>query len=211
MVYELFQDLDGFSLDDYQPFSDISEGMSEIVHFVHAAVEEDGKQFRHEDGDIYVVASGETGQIEQRFSTDRDAAIDVENVELLGLDHPTVVDYMQQYRQIPETEVGIRVQSDDSRSGVLSIWHVTTQGEKGETRNQMLTLAVDGDGQRVPTWEKQADRIFQLPPSNSNGKAHLELLTDTLEPMIHRELVHRGFLAENRGYDARLVAWVEIC
>ena len=28
--------------------------------------------------------------------------------------------------------------------------------------------------------------------------------------MIQRELVHRGFLAENRGYDARLVGWVEV-
>ncbi len=209
VVYELFQDLDGFSLDDYQPFSDTSEGMNEIVHFVRTAVEEDGKRFRHEDDGIFVVAS-ETGQVERRFSSDRDAAIDVENVELLGLDHSTVVDYMQQYRETPETEVGIRVQSDDGRTGVLSVWHVTTQGEKGETRNQMLTLAVDDDGQRVPVWEKQADRIFQLPPSNANREPNLELLTDTLEPMIHRELVHRGFLSENRGYDARLVAWVEV-
>jgi len=37
-----------------------------------------------------------------------------------------------------------------------------------------------------------------------------ELLTDTFEPMIQRDLVHRGFLAENRGYDARLVGWVEV-
>jgi hypothetical protein len=117
---------------------------------------------------------------------------------------------MQQYRETPEAEIGIRVQSGDDRTGVLSIWHVTTQGEKGETRNQMLTLAVDDDGQRVPSWEKQADRIFQLPPVNSNGEARLSLLTDSLEPMIHRELVHRGFLGENRGYNARLVAWVEI-
>ncbi|MEO2035595.1 MAG: hypothetical protein ABGZ35_26250 [Planctomycetaceae bacterium] len=74
----------------------------------------------------------------------------------------------------------------------------------------MLTLAVDEDGQRVPAWEKQSDRIFQLPPSNANRESNLEILTETLEPMIHRELVHRGFLSENRGYDARLVAWVEV-
>ncbi len=74
----------------------------------------------------------------------------------------------------------------------------------------MLTLAIDRDEQRVSTWEKQADRIFQLPPANTNSEAHLNLLTETLEPMIHRELVHRGFLGENRGYDARLVGWVEV-
>jgi hypothetical protein len=74
----------------------------------------------------------------------------------------------------------------------------------------MLTLAVDDAGQRVPAWEKQTDRIFQLPPANTNGETLLNLLTETLEPMLHRELVHRGFLGENRGYDARLVGWVEV-
>ena len=210
VVYELFQDLDGFSLDDYQPFSDTSAGMNEIVRFVRTAVEEDGGQLRHEDGDVFVVSSAESSAIEQRFSTDRDAAIDVENVELLGLDHPKVVQYMQQYRTVPETEIGIRVKSDNDRTGVLSIWHISTQGDKGETRNLMLTLAIDRDGQRVPAWEKQVDRIFQLPPANTNGETQLNLLTESLEPMIHRELVHRGFLGENRGYDARLVGWVEV-
>jgi len=209
VVYDLFQDLDGFSLDDYQPFSDTSEGMNELVQFVRAAAEEDGKQFRHEDGDIFTVA-GDNGAVEQRFTTDRDSSLDVEDVELLGLDHPTVVSYMERYRETPEADVGIRVQADDGRKGILSIWHVTTQGEKGETRNQMLTLAVDEHGQRVPIWEKQADRIFQLPASNANRESNLELLTETLESMIHRELIHRGFLSENRGYDARLVAWVEV-
>lgn len=210
VVYDLFQDLDGFSLDDYQPFSDTSEGMNELVHFVRTAAEEDGKQFRHEDGDIFVVAAGDNGAVERRFTTDRDSSLDVEDVELLGLDHPTVMSYMEQYRETPETEVGIRVQADDGRKGILSIWHVTTQGEKGETRNRILELAVDKEGQRVPAWEKQADRIFQLPPANTNGTTQLEVLTETLEPMIHRELVQRGFLAENRGYDARLIGWVEI-
>jgi len=175
VVYELFQDLDGFSLDDYQPFSDTSEGMNEIVRFVRTAVEEDGGQLRHEDGDVFVVSTADSGAVEQRFSTNRDAAIDVENVALLGLDHPKVVQYMQQYQTVPETEIGIRVQSDDDRTGVLSIWHISTQGDKGETRNLMLTLAIDRDGQRVPAWEKQADHIFQLPPANTNGETQLNL------------------------------------
>jgi hypothetical protein len=37
-----------------------------------------------------------------------------------------------------------------------------------------------------------------------------DLLTKTLEPMIQRELVHRHLLAENRGYEARLIGWVEV-
>jgi len=44
----------------------------------------------------------------------------------------------------------------------------------------------------------------------ANAEPQIDLLTETLEPMIQRELVHRGFLAENRGYDARLVGRVEV-
>jgi hypothetical protein len=74
----------------------------------------------------------------------------------------------------------------------------------------MLTLAVDDEGQRIPSWEKQADRLFQLEPASADSEPQVDLLTETLEPMIQRELVHRGFLAENQGYDARLVAWIEV-
>lgn len=209
VVYELFQDLDGFSLDDYQPFSDMTEGMDELVRFVRAAAEDEGKSFSPEDNGIFAVSTPGNGE-PLRFTTDRDASIDLENIDLLGLDHPVVVQYMERFRKASEEDIGIRVRSDDDRTGVLSIWHVTTQGDRGETRNQILTLAVDEAGQRIPSWEKQADRLFQLDPVASDREPQIELLTETLEPMIQRELVHRGFLTENRGYDARLIGWVEV-
>mgnify|MGYP003146038200 CR=1 FL=1 len=209
VVYELFQDLDGFSLDDYEPFSDTSEGMDEIVRFVRTAAEDEGKTFRPEENGVFAISAPDNGP-QLRFTTDRDASIESESIDLLGLDHALVVEYMQQFRNLPDQQIGIRVQSNDGRQGVVSIWHVTTQGDRGETSNHMLTLAVDSAGQRIPVWEKQADRMFQLPPASTNSEPQVELLTNTFEPMIQRELVHRGFLAENRGYDARLIGWVEV-
>jgi hypothetical protein len=73
-----------------------------------------------------------------------------------------------------------------------------------------LTLAIDQAGQRIPSWEKQVDRFYQLPSATSSRVAQSDLLTKTLEPMIQRELVHRHLLAENRGYEARLIGWVEV-
>lgn len=209
VVYELFQDLDSFSLDDYQPFSDTSEGMDEIVRFVRAASEEGGGSFRPDTNGTFVISASESSE-PMRFTTDREASLRSEKIALLGLDHSLVVQFMQRFRDLPDDEIGIRVLSNDGRTGVLSIWHVSTQGERSETRNHMLTLAVDDDGQRIPCWEKQADRLFQLQPALANAEPQKELLIETLEPMIQRELVHRGFLAENRGYTARLVGWVEV-
>lgn len=209
VVYELFQDLDGFSLDDYQPFSDTSQGMDEIVRFVRAAAEEDGNDLRIEGGAVYVTKTSDGGE-SFRFTTDRNTSIESDGTDLLGLDHPLVLQYIQRFRDLPYDQIGIRVRSDDGRVGALSIWHVTTQGERGETRNHLLTLAVDSDGQRVPSWEKQTDRLFQLEPASINSAPQIDLLAETLEPMIQRELIHRGILGENRGYDARLVSWVEV-
>ena len=49
-----------------------------------------------------------------------------------------------------------------------------------------------------------------LPPALDVLRQPAERLTETLEPMILRELYHRGFMGEQRGYDAKLIGWVEV-
>jgi len=210
VVFELFQDLDGFSLEDYQPFSDTSEGMSEIVRFVRTAVEEDGQHLQEVEGDVLAVTADDNGAPDVRFTTEREESLRREDVALMGLDHPLVVSYMNRYRNLPPEELGIRVQSDDGRKVVISVWHVTTQGKRGEIKTTLLPLAVDNEGQRLPAWERNVDRMFQLQPASKNAETTKHLLADTLEPMILRELTHRGFISEHRGYDAKLIAWVEV-
>lgn len=133
-----------------------------------------------------------------------------EDLELLGLDHPLVVSYLQYYRDLPPGDIGVRVKSHASRSGALSIWHVTTQGDRGETRIVILPLSIDNDGQRVPAWERHIDRLFQSPPSANCSAARHHLLIDTLEPMMHRELLHRCIISEHRGYDFTVIRWVRV-
>jgi|GEM_PF-5293617 len=78
-------------------------------------------------------------------------------------------------------------------------------------RHQMLTLPVDADGQQIPSWEKQVDRLSQHRPATSGREPHTELLTKrNLEPMMQRELVHRALLPEHPAYEARLVGWAEV-
>jgi superfamily II DNA or RNA helicase len=209
VVFELFQDLDRFTLDDYQPFSDTSKGMGELLGFLQGAVREDGKRIDESDGLLAVLAEG-SDRPEVRFTTNRDQSLTRSDVELLGLDHPLFASYMTRFRSLPPQEIGIRVRSTDGRNGVLSLWHVATQGERGEIRTAVLPLAIDHQGQRIPSWERQIDSLFNLPPSNAHGEPRNELLTKVIEPMIQRELHHRGAIGENRGYDARLIGWVEV-
>jgi SNF2 family DNA or RNA helicase len=210
VVFELFQDLDRFSLDDYKQFSDTSEGMSEVVRFLRVALEEDGKRLVETSDGLSVVADPGNGTPLLRLTTARDESLTRTDVELLGLDHPLVVHYMTTYRGIGTQDVGLRVSMKDRRTGVLSLWHVTTQGERGEVRTIILPLAVDFQGKRIPAWERLIDELYQRPPATAESQPHPELLADVLEPMIQRELLHRGFIGERRGYGARLIGWVEV-
>lgn len=209
-VFELFQALDGFSMDEYKPLSDTTKGMSQIIQFLRTAVQLDGGTLKESNSNTLMVAEAKAGYGDTQFTTDRDTSLEDETLELMGLDHPLVVNYMKQYRDLSLEEIGVRVKSPDNRSGVLSLWHITTQGDKGETKTIVLPLGVDTEGQRVPAWERQADNLFQAPPAQADSANRQHLLTDTLEPMILRELTHRGIISENRAYDAKLIGWVEV-
>jgi superfamily II DNA or RNA helicase len=210
VVFELFQDLDRFSLDDYQQFSDTTEGMGEIVRFLRAAVEEDGNSLAEAGDGMLVVTNAGSGQPEARLTTSREQSLARSDVELLGLDHRLVVEYMARYRALPAQEVGVRVSAGDHRTGVLSLWHVTTQGDRGEIRTTILPLAVDFQGQRIPAWDRQIDALFHRPHAPGDHRPPADLMARVLEPMIQRELLHRGVIGEKRGYDARLIGWVEV-
>jgi hypothetical protein len=172
-------------------------------------VEQDGKLLRNIATHLLTLQA-ENGETIAQLTTSREVSLAQDKVELLGLDHPRLAAYMEQYRNLPPQEVGIRVKATGGRKGVLSIWQVMTRGDRGETRTTILPLAVDLQGKRSPSFERQIDGLFQRHPATSDVRPSPELLTQYLEPMIHRELLQRGTIGESRAYDARLIGWVEI-
>lgn len=78
--------------------------------------------------------------------------------------------------------------------------------------SSVVALAVDPEGKRSPPLEKAADDIFHAepaPPGLSREEART-VLTDVLEPMLLRDLSHRGVVREGQPYQAELVGWVEV-
>jgi hypothetical protein len=76
----------------------------------------------------------------------------------------------------------------------------------------IVTLAVDGEGRRHVAWERHPEKLWGAHVSSQNGNKadkNLAILRNSLEPMLQRELEHRGLDKVNRGFEAKLIAWVE--
>ena len=161
---------------------------------------------------LYAGALNRDTQTEILLTTDRELSLQKENVHLLGLDHPLVTAYLRKYRDLPAEEIGVRVQSPDAATGILAVWAVEARGDKGQVKRIIVTLAVDENAKRHVAWERQPEKLWSAPPSAQNGnhaEKKLALLRDTLEPMLQRELEHRGLSKGSRGYEARLIGWVD--
>lgn len=152
------------------------------------------------------------GAVEARLVADRDRAVADETLSLIGLDHPLVAAYIDAYRAAPADALGISAKSRDGKSGAVALWQVVATNEKRHQVAKVIALAVDSTGHRQPAMEKLLDEMFQTEPTSavlSRDQAS-SLLVDAVEPMLHRDLIHRGFVREGQAYEASLVGWIEL-
>lgn len=204
VVFELFQDLDRFSLDDYAPLAKTADAIEHLVGFVERAAQVEGWGFTRTGADRYLVEIPAEGR-RVLFSSDRDAANADEALDLLGLDHPSVAALLEKYRELPAEEIGVVVRSQDRRIGVLGIWSAEWPGARGQARRTLVRLAVDEQGGRIPPWEhRPEDLLFAELADESRASPSLEVA----ELALDRELQHRGCVSGNRPYLTRLVGWV---
>jgi hypothetical protein len=133
-----------------------------------------------------------------------------EGLALMGLDHPAVEGWLRTYREAAPETLGVSVKAP-GRAGILSLWHVVATNDKGHRTAAVVALAVDSEGKRCPPLEKAADELFHAepaPPVLSREEA-LRLLSDVIEPMLLRDLVHRGIVREGHPYQAEPIGWLE--
>jgi superfamily II DNA or RNA helicase len=211
VVFELFQDLSGFNIDEYKPFADGSAGLGALEKFARAAALDEGERFETMGEGLSRVLAPD-GSVMALFCADRDKAVADEKLALLGLDHPLVSGWLDKARSLQADDMGVSVFSDSARDGVLSLWQIVATNEKNHRVATVLPLAVDTEGHRSPSLEKSAGDMFFLkpaPPRLSRQEA-ASLLSKAIEPMLHRDLIHRGIVREGQPYQALLVGWVEV-
>ena len=210
VVFELFQDLDRFSLDDYQPLADVGAGFDRIVRFLDAALRED-HQCMQRIGERTFAISPADGGSERRFTTDREVARAQEGIELMGLDHPLVAGELKRWQNLEPEMRGVAVDGDDGPAA-LSWWLVHSMDENSQQHTFVRPLAVNADGARVSKLEREGPELLRRPPNGTcfSPERRRELLHDVLEPMLQRELQHRGLVTEGGSFRAKLIGWAEV-
>lgn len=211
VVFELFQSLEGFHLDDYKAMGNAEQGMQSLLDFVSGAASVEGDTFVQITEDRYCLTNGQS-KTAIILTKRREDSLRGDDVQLLGLDHPVVAKYLKTFRDLPPEEIGLRVKSPEDGPGVLAIWAVEMHAEGGNTSRTILTLAVNDEGKRQPLWERQPERIWNAPTLSSSAGSH-ETHVDfqkVFEPMLQRELEHRGVKLGSGGFEANLISWIEV-
>lgn len=211
VVFDLFQDLDGFSLDDYQPFSDVSSSLNRLVRFLSAAVADRQQKLLKMDEETYDLVTIE-GKHRARFTLNRDTATSRDDLELMGLDHPLIQEELGRWRSVMPEDIGIAVAGDVDEPVLLSSWMVEVSAGNGERRVVVQPIAIKQDGTRVPSIERQCERYLHAPAISPSftPEQRLALLTHIVEPTLQRELKHKGAATEGSSYSAELIGYVEI-
>ncbi len=211
VVFDLFQDLDGFSLDDYKPFADVSNNLNRLVQFLGAAVEDRQERLVKIDDDTYDLVTVD-GVRRVRFTINRDVATSRDDVELLGLDHPVVQQELGRWRSVPPEEIGISVQGDATAPVLLSFWVIESSTGNRDRRVTLQTIAVKEDGTRVPVVERQGERYLRAPTAKPwlSAQQRLEVFHRVVEPTLQRELKHKGAADGDGSYSAELIGYVEV-
>jgi hypothetical protein len=212
VVWELFQDLEGFRLDEYKMMDDAGAGMARLVRYVQESVSQHGGSWRPLSVDTFEVAGiAETTRLTQT----RETAQADDQLALLGLEHPIVKRLFEQDILLPAHRRGIVATTGlhFNGPGVLTIWRVVIQNQEGMTTQRVVPIGVDGSGQRRRDLEVNASAIRSLDTASLPSlqpEQRSTLLHTGLPEIVRRDLAFRGHLSESSSISSRLLAWIEI-
>lgn len=209
VVFELFQELEGFNLDDYTPMADVETALEQIENFIKLAVQQENGTFIKNKNSLIEITNSTLNK--KVFTTNREKSLAENKAELIGLDHPVVSEYIKHYQNQNPKKLGLIVKSGDKKKGIVSVWYVEVKGEKRETKPYIVPISTDLEGNRMPKWEKELEELFDWPPGKETERINRGyLLKEVIEPMLQRDLLYRGIISEGKDYQTKLIIWMEV-
>jgi hypothetical protein len=212
VVWELFQDLEGFRLDDYRVMDDAGAGMARLVDYMQTSLFQHGGTCRKVDESTFEI-SGISDTI--RVTTERKAAQADETLALLGLEHPLIKRLFELDISLPASSRGITATARTGTNGtrILSVWSVLLRNPDGMSARLIVPIAVDRSGNRSPDLESSARDIRLLSATaiaTLLPEERSTLLIAVFPEILRRDLAFKGHLAETTSISSRLLAWIEL-
>ncbi|MBI3302770.1 MAG: helicase, partial [Deltaproteobacteria bacterium] len=214
VVFEFFQDLEKFNLGDYRRVDDEGRGMQRLMAFVQRAARLDGGAFRQHNDDVYELVR--PGQAAVRFTTDREKALQSEDLLLLGLESPVVKEWLDRYTSLPPEERSVigRLASNGAVSGLVTVWQVVVHAKGGQLHQRTIRLGITPSGERSPYLERLSRELLKMHVAEEHRSLGWErlapLVNGAASTLLHRELLYAGALPEGASYSSRLLACVEV-
>jgi len=213
VVFELFQDLESFNLDEYQKFDDGGVGMDRLVAFVREAVSVVGWTMREAGADVFELS--EPGQAAQRITTSRERAKNDDALGLFGLEHPLVRRLLELSRKLSPMERALSAGRGrvSPQPCAVSVWRVEIHAANGYYRQAIIPMAIDAAGHRLPTGESLLNKLDEMTsPADALLEANRRagIVASALPDMLRREVEHRGLLREDASLATQLIGWIEL-
>jgi SNF2 family DNA or RNA helicase len=209
VVFDLFQDLDGFSLDDYTPLADTGSALDRLALFLERALQQRGWAVRRLDAQTLECKAPDSEPI--RFTSDRDQASGQDGLQLLGLDHVIVQAEIGRVTGRRPEDLGASVAATGSGEALLTFWRVESSSADGLRRASVQAICSRTDGVRLPSTERQTESVFgaKAEQPRMSMAARMRLLQEVIEPALQRELALRSTRG-SEGFSAELLGCVEL-
>jgi SNF2 family DNA or RNA helicase len=213
VVFELFQDLDSFNVGDYRKFDDAGRGMERLVSFVSRACRVQGYEFTREDETAWTLRRSDLPPV--RFTSDRDRALQDENLELLGLEYPIINSMMTDCAGMPDSGRAICGKIDGlPAGGLLIFWKIHTHAKDGRNANYVVRIGISAEGERAPWLENLNERLLAAVTVESEKISAFRTISGNYktkaQEILHRELIYSGKTDETMSYSATLLGIVGI-
>ncbi len=206
VIFELFQDLDGFDLSEYKSISNAS---SELPQRLFSAFQTglslfDGS-YSKIDEKLFEVSYPKLNLNRAPITFDRDFANSDTKLSLLGFDHPIVVDMIgaMESRKTSARAVAVRAKDDPF---LLVVWRIAFFGDKGSLARRIIKVAFSKTGHRLPEKE-HLEMLVGIPPISLNDVNISEWTSvlDEIPKSLERDLKYRGLLTEKTSYQPELI------
>jgi hypothetical protein len=171
-----------------------------------------GGELVSQDADRFrLVIPGEPAAM---LTTNREFALATDDIDLIGLEQPSIAQLLRQWSELPTQDRALAVQADGHEvlTGALTAWKVKIQGGKGERNEHLIWLGVIAEGVRSTHLERLVPRLLDLTGTQPflDEQTRDTLLTRVFPGVLQRELAHNGILPAGASYSAQMLAWIEV-